>query len=788
MKWRFGPNHDKLVDTVDEDRNGLIHEREVLKNLHLLSVRPDVILPRLKLEIDMANMVWKLPFFFVCMSCFMIGMFELSPASSISQVHQHIKTHFDIESADGYTSLRSLYDFIEAFELQNRELLPTSTLYWCETRYFQETWDYELSVPKKACSSPRQYALGLTSDAAASWSSWNASQGAERRLSGGDGPSQSGNTQPIPPCLDDDVMLQNMWGDPAVTCAAAVPEVCENDQGVIFCPASCGFCSPFTYNSSVNFEKQQAVLLPLVVWQKRFKKAACTGYGELFQNQPYNPVLNILPAMDGYKDGPILNCIDRTSSEDSEMAFTIDCPDGSPPFVCQDGKVTSTQKHIFQDEAVYPMALLEPSFAIDQMKAIEWLDAQTGSITLATMVYSAVPELFTSVEVTFDIDEAGNVGASWKLMTWRDLIDASKKRFIASLVVCMCLAFFVLTLNLVMGRRGSSLGPFLFENLAWVAFIVYPLVMIIVVLTATSMASEFDDLLSTFLGLENTEPSALYAGIAHYFEVMDQITKDNETLNRVRIFAYITCYVQFAQLIFYFGAHPKVGTLSATVAKAMSHMLHFLFVFGMLFVMLGVMAHFVLGTELDDFGSLSSTFRAQTQMIYGAFIYADGVEYMSGSMLVMYWMYAFTFMIVIFFTLLNFFLAIVVDAFSDVKTEIDALDTMRDFVSDFFGVIYTLCQSYTYGWPTSLRMYTFFQERLDAAEGETETWIEGLQEEDDKHPVVVDAKTIQMIFGKEFGGDKDKSLARMLTHYYQKSHRVLCLSVGPSGKKEAEDL
>ena len=47
-------------------------------------------------------------------------------------------------------------------------------------------------------------------------------------------------------------------------------------------------------------------------------------------------------------------------------------------------------------------------------------------------------------------------------------------------------------------------------------------------------------------------------------------------------------------------------------------------------------------------------------MIFGEFIYADGASELSGVMMFIYWLYAFTFMIVMFFTLLNFFLAIIV--------------------------------------------------------------------------------------------------------------------------------
>jgi len=141
-------------------------------------------------------------------------------------------------------------------------------------------------------------------------------------------------------------------------------------------------------------------------------------------------------------------------------------------------------------------------------------------------------------------------------------------------------------------------------------------------------------------------------------------------------------YMQFLQLIFYFNAHPKMAVLTATIAKAGSEIIHFLMLFGILFCMLSFIAYWQIGTQLSTFATFGDALSGQARMLFGEFIYASGAENLHASDMILYWLYAFTFMLLMFFTLLNFFLAIIVDAFVAVKEEIGELVAVRGFVTD----------------------------------------------------------------------------------------------------------
>ena len=129
-------------------------------------------------------------------------------------------------------------------------------------------------------------------------------------------------------------------------------------------------------------------------------------------------------------------------------------------------------------------------------------------------------------------------------------------------------------------------------------------------------------------------------------QVKSVIYEEASWLERHRVAAYVVLYVQFLQMVLAFTVHPRVAMLTSTVQKALYNMMHFFFVFAILFLMLAFMANFLLGGRIHIFGTFGSACSAQVRMLFGEFIYADGVEVLSGTALVMYWLYAVSFMLI----------------------------------------------------------------------------------------------------------------------------------------------
>lgn len=796
----------------DTNGDGKISQAELGANLDKIAIRPDRMKQRLDLEEDLAHMLFKLPKFLICLACFMTALVEFVPPGATHNIHRHITRHFHMDSLPEIKSIEQLYEYMELFEKQNEEMQATSTKFWCEDRYSEHRWDDHLMAPVWTCKSPRQFALSLTDDSSVRWSVLNgtssaSSSGASSSASGrrlasnsSTGGTSSGGAhlssaahavRPNPACIDDDASLQHEEADPNITCASFAAHVCEIDLGITLCPLTCGYCAPFTYNHRKKFEKPQVTMLPVMVYQTRFAMTDCHGFAQIYDTQPYNPVLSLLPALDGRRNGRVLTCVDRKVPYEEDYALELECPPNAPDSHCHDGKAKFSEKHTFHGMPIYPRMLIEPHRDIMALKAMEWVDRQTESVTLSTLIYTEGVEVFTSVSIEFVVDEAGNIDAFPNMVSYRDLINASKSRFIGCLATCSVFGLIGVLLSawyvwhhLDECRWGMTAYEFFSRGV----FFIYPIVLLGSWSVQVPMAEEYDHLLHSFLDLPGVDHHSLEEGIQSYFDAKTQLYAETNWLTQHRIVAYGICYVQFLQLVFYFDAHPKMALITDTVGKAASGIIHFLMLFSTLFFMMAFMAHWMLGEQVPSFGTYAETIQSQVMMFVGEFIEADGVEQLDFTMMLMYWLYAGTFMLLVWLTLLNFFLAIIVDAFVEVKEEYSEQVVVGNFLPDLFGMFWTECLWLRYKWPSKNALKAHFGSILEqrAAAGKDAgepKWMAELVDdgppedksqdgsEEESAGLICMPEDLLTAFPRTF---TQSSLVAFIYHYFNKSPVVLC--------------
>ena len=709
---------------LDADGDGKISPSELMQDFAGLHFRADIALERAKLEDGLLGFIQQMPLFLLCLFCFLIAISIISPASETSAIHKHLEDHFGLGGVQSITDVDGIYAFLRSFEKKNLEMMPTSPDYWCEHRYFQYKWDDHYQVPSATCSSPRYTALGLQT--APVWTNeTTTTSGGHRRLAGGN-TGEATATHDNPPCVDNDTAYQIEEDKPNVTCHEDASHACQIDLGILHCPLTCGYCSPFEYESLKRFAKPQLTLLPSVIYQTRLKEAECHGFAAVVQTQNYNPVLTLLPALDGKKKGNLLKCIDREAKQTSEYALYLDCPEHTPSHRCVDGQVGIGHKQSFHGESVYAEMLIESEKVLTSMEKVGWIDIQTDKVSVSTMVYTELLEMFTSLTVEFSFDYAGNVEGAVHMVTYRDLTRDTASEFQA-LLITTCVGAFISMMSLViylcLHPDKYNLGLMLYEIISRIVLLVYPLILLITWSQQVPMSHEYDLLLKTFLNNEGMDESHVQHSVAEYFKVKSVIYEEASWLERHRIAAYAVLYIQFLQMVLAFNVHPRVAMLTSTVSKALYNMMHFFFVFAVLFLMLAFMANFLLGGRIHIFGTFGSACSAQVRMLFGEFIYADGVEVLSGSALVMYWLYAISFMLIVFFTLLNFFLAIIVDAFVEVKEGCGQLRCTQSFFRDLTSMVWTLYLQRRYKLPPPKRLAKCFDQSLRAfqsvSKGET---------------------------------------------------------------------
>ena len=216
----------------------------------------------------------------------------------------------------------------------------------------------------------------------------------------------------------------------------------------------------------------------------------------------------------------------------------------------------------FMGTPYMPEMLIESDKTLTGLEKVGWLDIQTDTVSVSTMVYTELLEMFTSVTVDFSFDYAGNVESSVHLVTYKDLIRTDADTFTACLTTTCVLAFFsMLSLTAFLCRHPEqyNLGLCLYEIIARLVFVVYPLVMLISWTQQQLMSHEYHLLLDAFLHNEGMDVEHITSSIAEYFEVKSVIYEESSWLERHRIAAYAVLYVQFLQMVLAFNCAPQGG-------------------------------------------------------------------------------------------------------------------------------------------------------------------------------------------------------------------------------------
>ena len=127
--------------------------------------------------------------------------------------------------------------------------------------------------------------------------------------------------------------------------------------------------------------------------------------------------------------------------------------------------------------------------------------------------------------------------------------------------------------------------------------------------------------------------------------------------------------------------HPRVGILLATIRHSMEDMLHFSFLVFIIYMCAACIGYAAFGSELNHFRSFSETVTTLINLTLGEwpeYSFEHGYKITA---------FTITFLILNFFVLLNFVIAIIVDAFGSAKRDLEADPTLCSVWSDMKDVM-----------------------------------------------------------------------------------------------------
>ncbi|XP_026916345.1 polycystin-2 [Acinonyx jubatus] len=291
----------------------------------------------------------------------------------------------------------------------------------------------------------------------------------------------------------------------------------------------------------------------------------------------------------------------------------------------------------------------ETAAQVASLKNNVWLDRGTRATFIDFSVYNANINLFCVIRLLVEFPATGGVIPSWqfqpvKLIRYVTTFDF----FLAACEIIFCFFIFYYVVEEILEIRIHKLHYFRsFWNCLDVVIVVLSVVAIGINIYRTSNV----EVLLQFLEDQNTFPN--FEHLAYW-----QIQFNN-------IAAVIVFFV-WIKLFKFINFNRTMSQLSTTMSRCAKDLFGFAIMFFIIFLAYAQLAYLVFGTQVDDFSTFQECIFTQFRIILGDINFAEIEE----ANRVLGPIYFTTFVFFMFFILLNMFLAIINDTYSEVKSDL----------------------------------------------------------------------------------------------------------------------
>ncbi|XP_029356804.1 polycystin-2 isoform X2 [Echeneis naucrates] len=291
----------------------------------------------------------------------------------------------------------------------------------------------------------------------------------------------------------------------------------------------------------------------------------------------------------------------------------------------------------------------ESAIQIQFLKDHLWLDRGTRAVFLDFSVYNGNINLFCIARLLAEFPATGGVVTSWQFQTVRLMRYVSSwDYFVGVCEVAFCLFILYYVVEEVLEIRIHRMHYF--RNL-WncldVLILVLSVVAIIMNITRTAMVS---NLLKGLLENHTAHPS---------FEPLANLQIQFNNIAAVIVF------FSWVKLFKFINFNKTMSQLSSTMSRCAKDLVGFAIMFFIIFLAYAQLAYLVFGTQVNDFSTFQASIFTQFRIILGDFEFSEIEE----ANPVLGPIYFTTFVFFIFFILMNMFLAIINDTYSEVKAD-----------------------------------------------------------------------------------------------------------------------
>ncbi|KAL4661411.1 hypothetical protein H8957_015508 [Semnopithecus entellus] len=278
-----------------------------------------------------------------------------------------------------------------------------------------------------------------------------------------------------------------------------------------------------------------------------------------------------------------------------------------------------------------------------------WITRGTRVIFIDFSLYNANVNLFCIIRLVAEFPATGGILTSWQFYSVKLLRYVSYyDYFIASCEITFCIFLFVFTMQEV--KKIKEFKSAYFKSIwNWLE-----LLLLLLCFVAVSFNTYCNVQIFLLLGqlLKSTEQYSDF-----YFLACWHIYYNN-------IIA-ITIFFAWIKIFKFISFNKTMSQLSSTLSRCIKDIVGFAIMFFIIFFAYAQLGFLVFGSQVDDFSTFQNSIFAQFRIVLGDFNFA-GIQQANPILGPIYFI---TFIFFVFFVLLNMFLAIINDTYSEVKAD-----------------------------------------------------------------------------------------------------------------------
>uniref|UniRef100_A0A2K5SCQ3 Polycystin-2-like protein 2 n=1 Tax=Cebus imitator TaxID=2715852 RepID=A0A2K5SCQ3_CEBIM len=278
-----------------------------------------------------------------------------------------------------------------------------------------------------------------------------------------------------------------------------------------------------------------------------------------------------------------------------------------------------------------------------------WITRGTRVIFIDFSLYNANVNLFCIIRLVAEFPATGGIVTSWQFYSVKLLRYVSYyDYFIASCEIIFCIFLFVFTTQEV--KKIKEFKSDYFKSIwNWLE-----LLLLLLCFVAVSFNIYCNIQIFLLLGqlLKSTEKYPDFYFLAYWHIYYNNIIA-------------ITIFFAWIKIFKFISFNKTMSQLSSTLSRCIKDIVGFAIMFFIIFFAYAQLGFLVFGSQVDDFSTFQNSIFAQFRIVLGDFNFA-GIQQANHILGPIYFI---TFIFFVFFVLLNMFLAIINDTYSEVKAD-----------------------------------------------------------------------------------------------------------------------